>query len=803
MLMVLPVDRIRRYLERGSYSDAQRRIGEALPTHPTSPELHDLLLELVARQPDLKVWAESLLGQIQDDTGKVSATLARLRGEAPPSPANPLPAVDDAVIRAPERVLEVALDGTANQPEVSRKPAAEVVAEQPRDGPSPDAPSQEPRPTTPDPRPAPTPRPTSHPETRSYYQRGREEMESDQPNLKAAIHWFELVPDTDPDSATARTQVDVLRNRQIPFALRERIRITEWKSAINSKVERRVDVVVKEITTLSREIREAGAPVPEGMVERLVAAQELLDKWEGTHSLVGAIAKGNYREAHVFLTQVVATGPFEPASRHRADLEAVIRAEAELRRIISRANPPTDELQAAIEAYAGQVSNLSPDDIQRGNQVATLETTAQRKLEDLIQQRFEHAKEEYDASVRRVWTLRNVIERLEAATDILEREVIRLDPNHADALTLQRKVKSRLEAATTLDRDIEDFPKTGDTTYTTAMVDGIVQGLAQLVQEDLDKLNDAVAFRSRVVEYCVERGEAFVTGATGGDRTRQIAAAEAWLVRAERAGRAFAATGSLPPEVGGLQRQIVARRRREPVEVFLRTYGRALAVGASIVASAIVVLMVFPTTRNAAIETYSAVCDDGWPACPKFLMPITEKNPNVPNCDFSALTNISVCDTNTSPFRTFWRKNPLLGEPIMPARFHDGTYIQDFVGGRISLNQGNPERPVQMSNIGDMRIGEVEDAAPYRQRASGQGECFVNEHNMHLTICGFYQNNGAQDYFGFPISEPYKVGGWTVQWFQRARIEANEAGDVRIAPVTCEFLEDKRRRQRVNCPVAR
>ena len=805
--MVVPVDRVRRYIKNGSYGDAQRRVEELLPMHPSSPELHDVLLELVDARSDLKGWAERLLAQIQDDTGTVSATLARLRGATPPPPVG-----DPGVVEPPPKVIEWPVDPPAPSPDEPVGPAPARELPEPVDQravqPPPVVPVRDPQQLppnpgpTPSPSPTPGPKPTVDPSERTFYQRGRDAMDKNPPDLKEAIRWLELVPDTDPDSATARTQLDALKNQLIPQVLLARINYPQWKSATNSRLEKRVIAIYEEITKLSQAIVEGGALVPDQMVGYQIRAQELSDQWDLTHKLEESIKRGLYHQALAQLNQVVAVGPFEPAERHRAQLVAVRKAEEDLRQFITRANPKTTDLQTVIESYEGLVSNLSPDTTLLDDQVTNLVSTAKRKLQDLIQQRFEQAKEEFDASEKRSKTLRNVIERLDSADDILDVQVIRLDPNHADALMLQRKVKSRLAAALTLDQEMKAFPAPGTSTYSTAEVDGVVKSLGNLADENLDDLNDAVKFRSQVIDYCVKRAEDFVTGVAGGNSTNQIENAEAWLKRAESA-TATSPSSPRPPEVDGLRRQIEARRQRLVWEKRWNTWGRPLAGAGAFLTVAIVVLLIFPATRNAAIESYSAACDEGWPACPKYLPIIVEKNPNTPNCDFSAVTSISVCDTNTAPFRDYWKKNPLLGEPIMPARFQDGAYIQDFVGGRITLNPGNKDRPVLMSLIGDTRIKEVDEAQPYRQRTTGYGECFVNEHNMPKAICDFYQNNGAQDYFGFPISESYKVGGWEVQWFQRGRLESDANGVVRIAPVTCEILEDKRRRQRVNCPVPR
>jgi tetratricopeptide (TPR) repeat protein len=377
--MVVPVDRVRLYIRKGSYGDAQRRVEELLPMHPSSPELHDVLLELVDARSDLKGWAERLLAQIQDETGTVSATLARLRGEVLPPP---------------------------------------------RFDPS------------------------------FFYQRGCDALAKDPPDINEAMKWFELVPDISPDSATARLQLETLKNSLIPQDLLERINFPYWKSAINSKIERRVNWVVSETKKIYGEILERGAPIPEQLLICQVRAQELSDQWDLTHALEKAIASGLYRPALMQLNQIVAVGPFEPAERHRAQLVAVRKAEEVLRQFITRANLKITDLQSAIESYESLVRILSPDDTLLDDQVLSLVSTAKRKLDDLIQRRFDQAKDEFNASVNLVQTIHHVFEWLDSAEDTLA-EILRVNSDCTDAVTLRHKVDVLYTSVRIMDQNMK------------------------------------------------------------------------------------------------------------------------------------------------------------------------------------------------------------------------------------------------------------------------------------------------------------------------------------------------------------
>ena len=214
-MVVSGIDCIRKIIQNGRFGEAQTRIEQALPTYPTSEELHDLLLDLVTRQPALKGWAELLLAQIQDDTGKREATLARLRGAPLPASDAPAPADNSGdVVAAPDKELPVSPEHSPGRPVPLPGPAPKADGvppgvDQPRAQTPPDAPSREPKPAV---GPLPETKPVPGTEGLTYYQRGRAAMNQQPPDLKEAILWFERVPDSDPDSALSNSQLDILKN---------------------------------------------------------------------------------------------------------------------------------------------------------------------------------------------------------------------------------------------------------------------------------------------------------------------------------------------------------------------------------------------------------------------------------------------------------------------------------------------------------------------------------------------------------------------------------------------------------------
>jgi LPXTG-site transpeptidase (sortase) family protein len=60
-------------------------------------------------------------------------------------------------------------------------------------------------------------------------------------------------------------------------------------------------------------------------------------------------------------------------------------------------------------------------------------------------------------------------------------------------------------------------------------------------------------------------------------------------------------------------------------------------------------------------------------------------------------------------------------------------------------------------------------------------------HTASGAILEFYQHNGGSTRFGQPISESYRAGGVTVQWFEYGRLQLDLNGNVTSAPVGFEL----------------
>ena len=151
------------------------------------------------------------------------------------------------------------------------------------------------------------------------------------------------------------------------------------------------------------------------------------------------------------------------------------------------------------------------------------------------------------------------------------------------------------------------------------------------------------------------------------------------------------------------------------------------------------------------------------------------------------------------------------GYPRTEALTEDGRLVQYFQRGVL---ESHPEHAgtryaVQMRLLGDEITRNDRSAAHWRpaEEARAGGRFFpATRHAIDPAFLTYFDARGGLDSFGYPISEPYAVGGVTVQYFQRARLELHpenppayrvqlgllgdeliarnwEAGDQRLAPV--------------------
>ncbi|MFQ6013821.1 MAG: hypothetical protein ACE5NP_00075 [Anaerolineae bacterium] len=116
----------------------------------------------------------------------------------------------------------------------------------------------------------------------------------------------------------------------------------------------------------------------------------------------------------------------------------------------------------------------------------------------------------------------------------------------------------------------------------------------------------------------------------------------------------------------------------------------------------------------------------------------------------------------------------IFGYPLTEEFFQNGLKVQFFQRGVMEWHPQNPDPyKVQLALLGDL-MGHREDPIP-------EGAIPHNDpHRRYFpqtghTISGpfltFFEQYGGIDIFGYPISEIRMEGGFSVQYFQRARME--------------------------------
>jgi len=128
------------------------------------------------------------------------------------------------------------------------------------------------------------------------------------------------------------------------------------------------------------------------------------------------------------------------------------------------------------------------------------------------------------------------------------------------------------------------------------------------------------------------------------------------------------------------------------------------------------------------------------------------------------------------PFLRLWERHGLdiFGYPITEAIAYDGVVIQYFQRARMELYRG--ESWPRLGNLGREWLNRQPPPphvpqCPYPP-PSGRSRYFPE--TGHTVIGGFldfWEHRGGLDIFGYPISNEFREGHFTVQYFQRARFE--------------------------------
>ena len=129
------------------------------------------------------------------------------------------------------------------------------------------------------------------------------------------------------------------------------------------------------------------------------------------------------------------------------------------------------------------------------------------------------------------------------------------------------------------------------------------------------------------------------------------------------------------------------------------------------------------------------------------------------------------------PFLGLWEHYGIdvFGYPITEAITYDGVVIQYFQRARMELYPG--ESWPRLGNLGREWLGR-RPQPPYFPPPSPYPPPSVRSRHFPetgYTVIGgfldFWESRGGLDIFGYPISNEFREGNFTVQYFQRARFE--------------------------------
>ncbi len=186
-------------------------------------------------------------------------------------------------------------------------------------------------------------------------------------------------------------------------------------------------------------------------------------------------------------------------------------------------------------------------------------------------------------------------------------------------------------------------------------------------------------------------------------------------------------------------------------------------------------------------------------------IPTEGPSDRVDDCVYEAGFNI--CDDpGGMAFRTRWQKDKwFLGRPLTPVdrSMEDANRpVQYFEGGRLEFDPEDREQSVKLGLLGEELLKLPQYAATVAEygrpvpRDARRGE-YVPGPNLHVApeFVDLYREFSGAQLFGDPLLEAYVLpnGGTKVQWFQRARLEAEPTGrwskpQVRLGALGREYV---------------
>ncbi len=138
-----------------------------------------------------------------------------------------------------------------------------------------------------------------------------------------------------------------------------------------------------------------------------------------------------------------------------------------------------------------------------------------------------------------------------------------------------------------------------------------------------------------------------------------------------------------------------------------------------------------------------------------------------------------------------------LGYPITEPFEQTGRLVQYFEYARLEDHPDSSGGPVvKLGMLGEELGRRRPPLTPDRVPPAGDQNSRLYPHSGHVItgdFLAFYDGNGGNDVFGFPIAEPMVANGRLVQDFQRARFVWHPnmaAGDrVTLEPLGCDSFE--------------
>ncbi|MBV8087402.1 MAG: hypothetical protein JO247_21535 [Chloroflexi bacterium] len=129
----------------------------------------------------------------------------------------------------------------------------------------------------------------------------------------------------------------------------------------------------------------------------------------------------------------------------------------------------------------------------------------------------------------------------------------------------------------------------------------------------------------------------------------------------------------------------------------------------------------------------------------------------------------------------------IFGYPTTEEIHENGWTVQYFQRARFEYHPefAGTQYEVELGLLGDLTAGQTFDKATPQAAARFYPE---TSHNLSGAFQQYFDSRGGLDIFGYPTSEPFLRQGFTVQYFQRARMELH-GSDVLLGLLGDEYLQ--------------